>query len=237
MRKNRGDKSFLTRRQALTGTAATLGATLAFGRSGRVQAETTGGTVCVLTPEAMQGPFYFDPKLLRAGITEGKPGAQLEVSLQVVEAGSCAPLTDARVDIWQCDALGLYSGYDGQATGSSKGETFLRGTQVTDEDGNVRFQTIYPGWYPGRTPHIHFKVILDDKDLVTGQLYFPDATSESIYAKIAPYNERGEERDTFNANDFIFKKEDGAKTIAEVAGDGDSYRATLIIGVDRSRRV
>ena len=149
MRKNRGDKSFLTRRQALTGTAATLGATLAFGRSGRVQAETTGGTVCVLTPEAMQGPFYFDPKLLRAGITEGKPGAQLEVSLQVVEAGSCAPLKDARVDIWQCDALGLYSGYDGQATGSSKGETFLRGTQVTDEDGNVRFQTIYPGWYPG----------------------------------------------------------------------------------------
>jgi protocatechuate 3,4-dioxygenase beta subunit len=85
-------------------------------------------------------------------------------------------------------------------------ETFLRGTQFTEADGSVRFDTIYPGWYPGRTPHIHFKVILDDKVRVTGQLYFPDTVSERIYAAYSPYRERKQERETVNANDFIFSR-------------------------------
>ncbi len=77
----------------------------------------------------------------------------------------------------------------------------------------MRFTTIYPGWYPGRTPHIHFKAILDNKDLVTGQLYFPDTVSDRIYAMLSPYRERKAERDTFNANDFIFQKQGGSETL------------------------
>ena len=124
-----------------------------------------------------------------------------------------------------------YFGYARQATGSTEGETFLRGTQFTDADGAVRFTTIHPGWYPGRTPHIHFKVILDDKDLVTGQLYFPDTVSERIYATLSPYRERKAERDTLNANDFIFQKQGGSETLVAVEEDGGSYRASLVIGI------
>ena len=99
----------------------------------------------------------------------------------------------------------------------------------------MRFTTIYPGWYPRRTPHIHFKVILDDKDLVTGQLYFPDTVSERIYAMLSPYRERKAERDTFNPNDFIFQKQGGSKTLVAVEEDGGSYRVCLVIGIDRTR--
>ena len=210
-----GKRRVLTRRQALTGTAA-LGVSLALGNSGPTAASlATAPKVCILT--------------------EGRPGAPLTLSLQVVEAGSCAALEGGRVDIWHSDALGVYSGYARQATGSTEGQTFLRGTQFGGADGTVRFATIYPGWYPGRTPHIHFKVILDDKDLVTGQLYFPDTTSERIYATLSPYRERKAERNTFNANDFIFQKQGGADTRVEVEKKGGAYRATLTIGIDRAR--
>jgi protocatechuate 3,4-dioxygenase beta subunit len=242
MRRNRNEAGALTRREALTGAAATIGVGLAIGRSenagakDRLAAARPGTQVCILTPEATQGPFYFDPKLVRADITEGKPGAALALTLRVVEAETCAKLAGTRVDIWHSDGLGVYSGYAGQATGSTPGETFLRGTQFTDADGAVRFDTIYPGWYPGRTPHIHFKVILDDKDRVTGQLYFADTISERIYATRSPYRERKAERDTFNANDFIFQKQGGADTLVGVEEEGGDYRATLMIGIDRSRR-
>jgi protocatechuate 3,4-dioxygenase beta subunit len=184
----------------------------------------------------MQGPFYLDDKLVRAAIADGRLGAPLALALQVVEARTCAAFDKARVDVWHCDGLGLYSGYARQATGSAEGETFLRGTQFTDGDGRVAFDTIYPGWYPGRTPHIHFKVILDDKDLVAGQLYFPEPVSEQIYATRSPYRERKEERDTNNANDFIFLDHGGADTLANIEEAGGSYRAALVIGIDRKGR-
>jgi protocatechuate 3,4-dioxygenase beta subunit len=112
----------------------------------------------------------------------------------------------------------------------------LRGTQFTDDGGAVRFDTIYPGWYPGRTPHIHFKVILDDKDLVAGQLYFPDAVSERVYATHSPYRERKQERDTVNATDFIFLEQRGADTLADIKEADGSYRAALVIGINRAGR-
>jgi protocatechuate 3,4-dioxygenase beta subunit len=245
MRENRKDKAgIVTRRQALAATA-TFGAALALRGRGRALAEARiatvkpGAKVCILTPEAMAGPFYFDPGLVRTDITEGRPGAPLELTLQVVEAGDCARIQGARVDLWQCDALGLYSGYADQATGSSQGETFLRGTQFTGADGEARFDTIYPGWYSGRTPHIHFKVFLDETSLVTGQLYFPDPISERIYADLPPYRAREGVRETFNANDFIFMKQGGADTVAtveEMSGKAGAFRAALVIGVDRAGR-
>ena len=180
----------LTRRQALTGAAATLGVGLAAGgsasaRAGEpIAATLPGAKMCILTPEAVEGPFYFDPKLVRADITEGREGAPLALALQVVSATDCAAIKGVRVDLWHADGLGMYSGYRGQGDDgvSTRGQTFLRGTQFTDADGQARFATIYPGWYPGRTPHIHFKVLLDAKSLVTGQLYFPDDLSTRIYA-------------------------------------------------------
>jgi protocatechuate 3,4-dioxygenase beta subunit len=227
----------ITRREALT-AAAGIGAGTLFGRTRRAAAtepSQSGAKVCVLTPEAVEGPFYFDPKLVRSDITEGKQGAPLLLTLQVVEAGDCAPLHGARMDVWHADGLGLYSGYAGQETGSAKGETFLRGTQFTGADGEVHFATIYPGWYPGRTPHIHFKVFIDNSNVITDQLYFPEPTTEQVYATSPPYRERKTERDTFNANDFIFAMQRGADTIVDLKKESGSYLASLVIGIHRNR--
>ncbi|HKB22990.1 MAG TPA: intradiol ring-cleavage dioxygenase [Methyloceanibacter sp.] len=241
MRKNRKEKAAgLTRRQALTCAAATFGFGLATGKSlsaeERLAATLPGAKVCILTPEAVEGPFYFDPKLVRADITERRRGAPLALTLQVASVEDCARLKGARVDLWHADGHGMYSGYRGQGDDgiSTRGESFLRGTQFTDADGQVRFATIYPGWYPGRTPHIHFKVLLDAASLVTGQLYFPDDLSARIYAGVAPYNERKTKRDIVaNEEDFIFLDQSGAETLVSVTEEGGTCRASLVIGVDR----
>ena len=230
----------LTRRAALTGVAATLGVGFAAGRSASARAEQRldatlpGAKMCVLTPEAVEGPFYFDPKLVRADITEGHEGAPLVLALLVVSATDCAAIKGVRVDLWHADGLGMYSGYRGQGDDgvSTRGQTFLRGTQFTDSGGQAHFATIYPGWYPGRTPHIHFKVLLDAKSLVTGQLYFPDDLSTRIYAGNAPYRERKAKRDMLaNEEDFIFQDQGGADTLVSVKEEGGVYRVSLIIGV------
>jgi protocatechuate 3,4-dioxygenase beta subunit len=238
-RRRDNGQAVLTRREALT-AAAGLGAGFVLGRAGsaaaKEQAAQPGDAkVCVLTPEAMEGPFYFDPKLVRSDITEGKQGASLALTLEIVEAKDCAAIPGARVDVWHADALGLYSGYARQETGSAKGETFLRGTQFTGAGGEVRFTTIYPGWYPGRTPHVHFKVFVDERSVITGQLYFPDPLTDHVYATTTPYRQRKAERETLNADDFIFVKQRGTDTILNVKESGGSYLASLVIGVERNR--
>jgi protocatechuate 3,4-dioxygenase beta subunit len=187
MRSKKHAPAVITRREAMT-IAAGIGGGCLLGSTPRVAAREpsqSGTKVCVLTPEAVEGPFYFDPKLVRSDITEGKQGLPLLVTLQVVEGKDCTPFQDARVDVWHADGLGLYSGYAGQETGSAKG-----GTQFTGTEGEVHFNTVYPGWYPGRTPHIHFKTFVGDRNVITGQLYFPDHITEHIYATTAPYRER-----------------------------------------------
>ena len=94
--------------------------------------------------------------------------------------------------------MGLYLGYSRQETGSANGETFLRGTQFIGADGEVHFATIYPGWYPGRTPHIHFTGFIGNSNVITGQLYFPEPITKQVYATTVPYRGRKEERDTFS---------------------------------------
>ena len=164
---------------------------------------------CVLTPEAGEGPFYVDPKLLRSDITAGQPGAPLQLALQVVRAGDCATLANARVDVWQADALGLYSGYEkqsgvgGVSTKAAVGQQYLRGTQVTDTAGSVRFRTIFPSWYGGRTPHVHFKVFLGGNEVVASQIFFPDEISKEVFNEWRPYREHAAKRKTFNDNDPI----------------------------------
>jgi hypothetical protein len=161
----------------------------------------------------------------------------LKLVLQVTDGTTCQPIVGARVDVWHCDATGQYSGYDGQGDGreiSTKGEKFLRGTQITGSGGEAEFTTIYPGWYRGRTTHIHFKVLLDEKAMLTGQMYFPDALSEYIFTNIAPYNTRSGKRDTLNGTDFIAGADGDHISFVNVREEADTYVATLVIGVDRN---
>ena len=191
-----------------------------------------GADVCVLTPEVTEGPYYFDPELERADITEGtQTGVATTVKLQIVD-GSCQPIEGARVDIWHCNAEGLYSGYANQTGGvDTSGQTFLRGTLFAGANGIVEFQTIYPGWYAGRTTHIHFKVFLDEKTVLTGQLFFPDALSQFIYQNVEPYTSHGHDRDVLNANDNIASQATRA-SFAYVKELEERYLVAMIVGVD-----
>lgn len=190
--------------------------------------------VCVMTPSSTEGPYYFDPKLVRADITEGRPGVPITVRLQMVDQ-ACKPLSGARMDIWHCDALGLYSNYAGQGDDSAhpvstKGATYLRGTQMADERGVVDFKSIYPGWYPGRTPHIHFKAFIDARSVLTGQFFFPEAVSDLVYKSKPPYAGRKLPRDTSNARDFIARAA-GPSTMVSVKDADAGYLISLVIGI------
>lgn len=161
---------------------------------------------CVLTPASGEGPFYFDPKLLRSDITDGMLGAPLEIAIQVTRAADCAVLANARLDLWQADGLGLYSGYENQrgvgaGTPLPVDRTYLRGTQITDADGWVRFTTIYPSWYGGRTPHLHFKILLGGNEVVASQIFFPDDVSAEVFGTWEPYRRYAGLRTVFNHND------------------------------------
>ncbi|TMV11813.1 intradiol ring-cleavage dioxygenase [Arenibacterium halophilum] len=188
--------------------------------------------VCMVMPEVTEGPFYTDPGRVRRDITEGLPGVPLRMRIQVVDA-DCTPLKDARVDIWHCDAAGNYSGYARQGsdgTLDTSGQTFLRGTQISDAGGLVRFDTIYPGWYRGRTTHIHYKVFLDGQLVLTGQIFFPDALSAYLFQSVAPYSDRAGTRDTMNASDRIAQRAgDGA--FAAIREQTGFYDAALVVGV------
>jgi len=188
--------------------------------------------VCAITPQVTQGPYWFDPKLDRADITEGKKGAPVTVALTVVD-GACRPLKGARVDIWHCDAQGIYSGYEGQGDDhktAAKGATFLRGAQISDSAGKVAFKTIWPGWYEGRTPHIHVKAHLDARTVLTAQLFIPDALSEYLYENVPAYK-RPRQRDTFNRHDGI-ALQGGEAMVASVKEGKDGYVLALVLGVD-----
>lgn len=187
----------------------------------------------MLTENAGEGPFYFDPELLRSDITDNSPGAPLSIELKVSRASDCATLTGARVDLWQANGLGLYSGYEQQpgvggiSTDAAVGQTFLRGTQLTDEEGRVRFTTIYPSWYGGRTPHLHFKVWLGPDEVVASQVFFPDETSAFVFERFEPYRTHIAKRTTFNANDPL---QQGVYCDIEASGD-DGVRASAVIAV------
>lgn len=192
-----------------------------------------GADVCAIVPEVTEGPYYFDPTMERVDITEGRPGIPTRIRLQVVDA-SCTPLPGARVDIWHCDATGVYSGYAGQGDDGSvdtSGETFMRGTQFADANGIVEFETVYPSWYRGRTTHVHFKIFLDATNILTGQIFFPDALSEYIYLNVAPYNDRTGTRDTLNANDSIAAQSTRA-AFAFIKELEEEYLVAMIVGVD-----
>ena len=214
----------ITRREAMGLLAVTVAGGALLPRSAFAQDSLMDADVCVIVPEVTEGPYYLDPALLRADITEGRPGLPMTLQMQVVDQ-ACAPIADARVDVWHCDADGNYSGYNGY-----EGQTFMRGTQMSDADGMVTFATVYPGWYRGRTTHIHFKVFLNETTVLTGQIFFPDEVSEQVYVTVAPYTAHTN-RDTFNDEDGIAQQA-GAASVASVEQAAEAYAAKLVVGVD-----
>jgi len=181
--------------------------------------------VCSAYPETTEGPYYFDPELVRQDISEGLPGAPMEFSIQVVRP-DCTPIAGARVDIWHCDADGRYSGYRRENT---RGETFLRGTQVADASGVATFRTVFPGWYPGRTVHAHLMVYLNQREVLTSQAFFPEAFIDRLFTAHPAYSACGVQ-DTPQTRDGIARRAgDGA--IAEVSEANGLIRAAMVVGV------
>jgi protocatechuate 3,4-dioxygenase beta subunit len=188
---------------------------------------------CVVRPELTEGPYFVDVLLDRSDIRSDPGGAAtrdglpLELALAVsrIEGGACVPFEGALVDVWQCDAAGLYSGVSDRF-GDTTGQSWLRGYQVTGADGVARFTTVYPGWYQGRTVHIHFKIRTDaaaDQGLeFTSQLFFDDAVSDEVFA-FEPYVGTGE-RGTRNTNDGIFGQSGGQLTLALARQPADGLR-------------
>ena len=168
---------------------------------------------CVVRPEQMEGPYFVDGMLDRSDIRadpatgEVKPGTPLLLTLAVstLRDNACASLAGAHVDIWHCDGLGVYSGVKDPHFDTT-GHHYLRGWQRTDRNGEARFRTIYPGWYPGRSVHIHFKVRTDpDADrgqVFTSQLYFDDALTTRVH-RAPPYSSKDGRR-AMNADDEIY---------------------------------
>jgi protocatechuate 3,4-dioxygenase beta subunit len=188
-------------------------------------------STCTLTTELTEGPYYFDVDAIRSDIREDRPGTLLRLALRVQTATTCEPISNAVVDLWHCDAGGIYSGFESASRGQGGGggrtdeETYLRGAQVTNADGVVEFATIYPGWYRGRTTHIHLKVHLDKATLLTSQLFFDEAVNSAVYAK-APYSSHSG-RETFNDGDNIFQQ----SLLVTTRQDGDAWLAALNLSV------
>jgi protocatechuate 3,4-dioxygenase beta subunit len=195
-------------------------------------------TVRRLWAEQDEGPYHRDAQPPRRDVVEDRDGAALQLGIRLARDGE-TPLGDATVEIWQCDALGRYSGFPppdpsivATAETAPRGEylvdqTFLRGRQPTDAAGMVEFRTIYPGWYPGRTVHVHVMVHTDDA-VLTSQLYFPDDVTDLVLGT-APYARRAG-RDTVNDTDEIFPT-GGEPAVLDVSPVRDGYRAAICLVV------
>jgi protocatechuate 3,4-dioxygenase beta subunit len=196
---------------------------------------------CVLSSSMTEGPYWVDEMLNRADIrtdpSDGttKPGLPLQLVLNVfsVTSAGCGVLPNALVDVWHCDAGGLYS--DAAANGTV-GKKFLRGYQTTNSSGQVVFTTIYPGWYSGRAVHIHIRIRTFSGSTVVGnfttQLFFDESITDTVFAS-APYNTRGRTRDTLNTNDSIYNgSANKERALATLVKTDSGYTATLNVGVN-----
>jgi protocatechuate 3,4-dioxygenase beta subunit len=233
----------LTRRHALRGLAG-AGAGLAGARllGTPLAASPAQAAACTLTAEQEEGPYYLDLEKVRKNVTEGKAGLRLDLHVTIVDSSSCKPIEGVAVDIWHCDAVGVYSGFSGEGT---SGKSFLRGVRLTDAGGLASFRTIYPGWYRGRATHIHLKAHVGGTAALgryrgghvahTGQLFFSDATTDRV-ARLSPYTRNATTR-TRNAVDRVYTDEHGASTVLALkrrkAGTIKSgFVAAITLGID-----
>ncbi|MFJ9021706.1 intradiol ring-cleavage dioxygenase [Streptomyces sp. NPDC102259] len=217
----------------------------------------TGSSCMTLMTSVTEGPYYLDGALVRKDITEGKNGVPLTLRLSVVDAtDGCTPVSGAAVEIWHCDAWGYYSGYTTANPGGSapaesedgstaNDSTYLRGYQIANANGVVKFETIFPGWYTPRTCHIHLKVHTGGqkedgtyeggKVNYTGQLFFPDAAAEEIFT-LEPYSKHSGSYTTLD-NDMVYDgggTSSGLLTLKAVhkADPSKGYKGSITLGVD-----
>jgi uncharacterized protein (TIGR03437 family) len=223
---------------ALLGTA---GASALLGRLGEQGANAASSFTCATSPTATEGPYWVDEMLNRSDIrtdpTDGsiRPGVPLTLNINVHEVGSagCGLLSGAHVDIWHCEAAaGLYSD---EAANNTVGKKYLRGYQVTDDNGSVQFTTIYPGWYSGRTVHIHVRIrTYNDTqvyDEFTSQVFFDDTITDTVFTQ-APYNQR-KARDTRNATDMVLQgMANSTQMFLNLTANASGYTASIDIGVN-----
>jgi protocatechuate 3,4-dioxygenase beta subunit len=195
---------------------------------------------CVVRPQQTAGPYLVDELLHRADIrsdpSDGSvvPGTRLDLAFRVsrISGRGCTPLSGMLVDIWHCDHRGIYSDVRDPEF-DTVGKKFLRGYQITDAQGGARFVSIYPGWYPGRTVHVHFKIrsapaATPGLEFIS-QLYFDDALTDQVHAR-TPYSARLQRR-TRNTDDGIFAR--GGSQLVLAAGRGDQgYAATFGIALE-----
>ncbi|MBL7647027.1 MAG: intradiol ring-cleavage dioxygenase [Candidatus Hydrogenedentes bacterium] len=225
----------LSRKEAMH-LLAGAGAFMLVGRVAFGQEDT-----CVVRPELTEGPYYVEDELERSDIrfdtTDGsvRAGAVLNLAFEVTELidGVCVPLEGAIVEIWHCDAAGEYSGVSDGGF-NTIGRNFLRGYQITDENGTVGFTTIYPGWYSGRAVHIHFKVRSSASSSeafeFTSQLFFDDVLTDDVHAE-SPYADKGY-RDTLNSDDGIFQG-GGDQLLLDITGNStDGYLSVFNIALE-----
>ncbi|MFT3790782.1 MAG: intradiol ring-cleavage dioxygenase [Rudaea sp.] len=226
------------------GELASQSGSIALTRTGATPAACVFGSTCALTASETDGPYPLysilsNSAIVRSDITEGYDGIPLTLTLTLVDVNdSCAPISNAAIYIWHCDALGDYSGYANQESKiSTVGDTFLRGIQVTDAKGQVTFQTIYPGWYTGRITHIHVQAYLNDKltqgtAVITTQLAFPQDITTAVY-NTTYYTSHGQNTVVSSfAKDNVFS--DGTTTeMLTISGDvTNGYVASLTLGID-----
>jgi len=202
-------------------------------------ASARSGTGCVVRPQQTEGPYFVDESLNRSDIrsdpSDGsvKPGTPLDLTFKVsrLSNNACAPLPGALVDVWHCDHQGIYSDVE-DPDFNTAGKKFLRGYQVTGRDGVARFMTIYPGWYHGRTVHVHFKIRSAPAAApgfeFTSQLYFDDALTDRVHAR-EPYAAKGQ-RNRRNGGDGIFSR-GGAELLLAAVPSGRGYAATFSIAI------
>jgi protocatechuate 3,4-dioxygenase beta subunit len=227
------------RREAIGVIGAAAGAALTFGCSNSstspsattttasTTTTTTGTTnaACAVTPQETAGPFPSLTDLIRSDIRESKSGTVLTLTVKVVNVNaSCAAVPSANVEIWQCDAGGNYSEYGTQAA-----QTYLRGIQTTNSNGEVTFTTIYPGWYQGRATHIHIEVTVGGVSKKVTQIAFPESVNNTVYAT-GVYASRGS-NPMSNASDGIFSDSLSSELVTPTGTPAAGYAASCQVGI------
>jgi len=184
---------------------------------------------CATTQAIEEGPYYLSSTPVRSDVTDGQQGKKMSYSFTVLDT-TCKPIKDARVDIWYANAQGIYSGVASQGDDLGAGVNsgnFLRGTQTTNAKGVVTFTGIYPGWYPARTIHIHEKIWVGGKEVLTTQTFFTDKQNAAVMAT-APYNTRGTQRVT-NGTDMVLNRGGINLAASLMKVSGSKATATIVV--------
>ena len=222
------------RREAL-GVMGAAGAGLAFGCGGSPTSPdtstssttTTGSTnaACAVTPTETAGPYPSLTDMFRSDIRGGKTGTLLTLTVKVANVNAaCAAVANANVEVWHCDSAGNYSEY-----GTQTAQTYLRGIQTTNSNGEVTFTTIYPGWYQGRATHIHLEVTINGVSRKVTQIAFPESVNSAVY-RTGVYASRGA-NPTSNLSDGIFADSLSSERVTPSGNAASGYTASCQIGV------